>query len=240
LVPLLVRQGLTQAWLGIGIACLILTAVAWTGWPDPVTALGPQAETRRKPRAPLAMWGLYAEYGLNAVGLVPHMIFLVVFVARGLGLGLDAGAFYWVLFGLGAVVGPLLSGHLADRLGFRTALRLAFMIQAAAVIAPALDHSAPTLIASSLIMGASTPGIVPLALGRVHELAGHHPDAQKAAWRSATTAFACAQAFAGYAMSYLLARTGGDYATLFELGAGGFVLALVVDFVLSRKLAERR
>jgi hypothetical protein len=29
--------------------------------------------------------GLYLEYGLNAFGLVPHMIFLVVFIARGLG-----------------------------------------------------------------------------------------------------------------------------------------------------------
>ena len=234
LVPLLLRQGLTQAWLGIGIACLVLTAVAWGGWPDPVTS-GSEGDSPRKPWSSPALWALYAEYGLNAFGLVPHMIFLVVFVARGLGQGLDAGASYWVLFGLGAILGPLLSGHLADRLGFRTALRLAFGIQAAAVLAPSLGHSAPTLIVSSLIMGASTPGIVPLVLGRVHELAGRHPDAQRAAWRAATTAFACAQALAGYALSFLLARTGGNYALLFELGSGSVVLALLVDVAVNRR-----
>ena len=175
----------------------------------------------------------------NAFGLVPHMIFLVVFVVRGLGQGLDAGASYWVLFGLGAIVGPLLSGHLADRLGFRTALRLAYGLQAAAVLAPSLDHSAPTLIVSSLIMGASTPGIVPLVLGRVHELAGHHPEAQRAAWRAATTAFACAQALAGYVMAFLLARTGGAYALLFELGSGSVMLALVVDVLANRRTTKR-
>jgi predicted MFS family arabinose efflux permease len=159
-------------------------------------------------------------------------------VARGLGQGLDAGAFYWVLFGLAAIVGPLLSGHLADRLGFGTALRLALGLQAAAVLAPSLDHSGPTLIMSSLIMGASTPGIVPLVLGRAQELAGHHPDAQRAAWRAATTAFACAQALAGYALSYLLARTGGDYNLLFALGSGSLGAALLVDLVVNRRTTK--
>jgi predicted MFS family arabinose efflux permease len=237
LVPFLLRQGLTQAWLGIGTACLILTAVAWGGWPDPPTA-GPQGEAPRRARSSPALRGLYLEYGLNAFGLVPHMIFLVVFIARGLGQGVDAGASYWVVFGLGAIVGPLLSGRLADRLGFRTALRLAFGLQTAAVLAPALDHSAPTLIVSSLVMGATVSGVVPLALGRAHELAGRHPDAQRSAWRAATTAFACAQALGGYALSYLLARTGGDYALLFALGAGSLALALLVDLVVNRRTTK--
>ena len=30
-----------------------------------------------------ALRALYAEYAVNAVGLVPHMVFLVDFVARG-------------------------------------------------------------------------------------------------------------------------------------------------------------
>nr|WP_244549181.1 YbfB/YjiJ family MFS transporter [Bradyrhizobium canariense] len=46
---------------------------------------------------------------------MPHMIFLVDFVARGLGEGVQVGAEYWVLFGIGATAGPVLSGHLADR-----------------------------------------------------------------------------------------------------------------------------
>jgi len=45
----------------------------------------------RQPRAPLSLKALYAEYALCAVGLVPHMIFLVDFVARGLGQVLADG-----------------------------------------------------------------------------------------------------------------------------------------------------
>ena len=33
LVPLLLRQGLTQAWVGLGVIALILTVIAWPGWP---------------------------------------------------------------------------------------------------------------------------------------------------------------------------------------------------------------
>ena len=61
------------------------------------------------------------------------MVFLVDFVARGLGRGLETGAFYWLIFGLGAMAGALLAGNAADRIGFRAMLRLAFVIQAAAI-----------------------------------------------------------------------------------------------------------
>src|SRR5258707_13305044 len=69
---------------------------------------------------------LSAEYGLNALALVPHMVFLVDFVARGLGQGISAGSQYWVFYGIGATVGPLLTGHLADRAGFGPARRSIF------------------------------------------------------------------------------------------------------------------
>jgi predicted MFS family arabinose efflux permease len=174
---------------------------------------------------------LYASYALNAAGLVPHMIFLVVFVAQGLGRGVAAGAQYWVAFGLGAVAGPILGGHLADRIGFRAALRLAFALQAAAVAIPVFTTGTTALIVSSVVMGAFTPGIVPLVLGRTQELLRHHPAAQKAAWSRATTAFAVLQAVSAYGMSYLLSASGGHYALLFGLGAVTIALALAVDLV---------
>jgi len=64
------------------------------------------------------LWALYVEHVLNAAGLVPHMVFLVDFVARGLGRGIPTGARYWILFGVGAVMGPVLAGAAADRIGF--------------------------------------------------------------------------------------------------------------------------
>jgi predicted MFS family arabinose efflux permease len=180
LVPLLLHQGLTRTWIGLGALALILTLVAWTGWPrqnaiDVCSTYRVTLHLHRTSR----LRALYAQYALYAFGLVPHMIFLVDFVARGLGQGLHTGAEYWVLFGLGAIVGPVLSGHLADLIGFGPALRLAYLIQATAVALPLFGSGSAWLIVSSVGVGAFTPGIIPLVLGRVHELVAHHPDAQK-------------------------------------------------------------
>lgn len=232
LVPLLLERGLTETWLGLGMLALVLTAAAWGGWPRE-TLIRPAAPVEPRgsqTRSSLALKALYAEYALCALGLVPHMIFLVDFIARGLGHGVDVGARYWVLFGLGAIVGPVLAGYLADRIGFANAVRLAFLGQAAAVAVLTVSTGIFGLIVSSVLMGAFLPGIVPLVLGRVLELAPPDGQARKVAWGNATTAFALGQAVAAYGYSYLFAQ-GGGYTILFALGAGALVLALVTDIV---------
>jgi MFS family permease len=134
----------------------------------------------------------------------------------------------------------VLCGHLADRAGFGPALRIAFAVQAVALALPALGLVAHGgLIVSSVIVGAFTPGIVPLVLGRVQELLAHHPSLQKAAWSRATTAFAVLQASAAYGMSWLLGYSGGHYAWLFALGGSALVLGLLTDLVAG-KLHRRR
>jgi predicted MFS family arabinose efflux permease len=240
LVPLLLRQGLAAAWCGLGALSLFLTIVAWSGWPAgaparpiPPATRGPHHRPTRRVRV------LYLQYALNAAGLVPHMLFLVDFVARGLGQGLDSGARYWVLFGLGAIVGPVLSGHLADRTGFGPALRLAFLLQAASVLLPAVTPGPAGLIVSSLVVGAFTPGIVPLVLGRIHELLPHEPAAQRSAWSAATTGFALLQAAAAYGLTFVLTRSGGDYRLLFLFGAAALLLALAIDLVIGVSASRR-
>ena len=235
-VPLLLGWGLVQAWSGLGVLALALTVAAWNGWPDaaPARAAGaPVAAPTSK-----AVKALYVEYALNAVGLVPHMIFLVDFVARGLGQGLAAGGRYWVVFGVGAMLGPVLTGHLADRIGFGPAVRLAFLIQAGAVAVPALSASPAWLVVSSFLVGAFVPGIVPLVLGRLHELIAADAETRTAAWSRATAAFALGMAVAGYGLSFVYART-GDYAILFTLGAGAILLALAIDLVVGRAAGRR-
>jgi predicted MFS family arabinose efflux permease len=230
LVPLLLRQGLVTTWIGLGLLALALTIIAWGGWP----ADAPRAETaptQRRSHQTRTLRALYLEYALNAAGLVPHMIFLVDFVARGLGQGLQVGAEYWVLFGLGATVGPLISGHLADRAGFGPALRLSYFVQACAVALPALGLGPLALGLSSVVVGAFTPGIVPLVLGRVHELLPHHPAEQKAAWSKATVSFAILQAVAAYGLSFIFSQSGGNYALLFIVGAAALLLALAIDLL---------
>ena len=167
------------------------------------------------------------------------MVFLVDFIARGLGWGVAVGAWHWVLFGLGALAGPMLAGMLGDRIGFGPALRLAFAIKALCVgwLAVAAD---PVMVGvTSVVVGAFLPGNVALILGRVRELARGEPQAQRG-WTLATLAYAIGQAAAAYAFSYIFAHAGG-YALLFGIAAAALAAALAIDLVIARAgLGPRR
>jgi predicted MFS family arabinose efflux permease len=238
LVPLLLQQGLQHSWYGLGVLSAVLTLASWWNWPaasKPATA--PSHHSKHDHASP-AVRALLVQYGLNAVALVPHMVFIVDFVARGLGQGVAAGSRYWVLYGLGAIVGPLVTGHLGDRSGFGPALRAAFLIEAVAVLLPTVSTGPISLIVSSVVVGGFTPGIVPLVLGRIHELIPHSTEQQRAAWSHATTSFALFQAVAAYSFSWIYAHTGGDYLVLFGLGAAAVVLALALDFAIALTTSE--
>lgn len=242
LVPLLLQQGVKQAWYGLGVLSAVLTLISWKAWPAEAPAS--HAVTERPVvahgvRSPQVI-ALCVEYGLNALALVPHMVFLVDYVARGLGQGIAAGSYYWVLYGIGAVIGPLLSGHLADRTGFAAALRAAFLIEAVAVALPAVTNSPTALIVSSLIVGGFTPGIVPLVIGRIHELIPHSAASQRSVWAQATTTFALFQAAGAYGLSWLFAQSGGNYALLFAIGAAGVAAALGFELVSVVVLGRKR
>jgi predicted MFS family arabinose efflux permease len=238
LVALLLRFGLAQTWNVLGAVALLLTAAAWNGWPQ--TSEGEVAAPVSPPprvRSGAALRALHITYGLSAVGLVPAMVFLVDFIARANHLGVEAGARYWTLFGIAAIAGPVLLGSVADRIGFHPTLRATFVLDAGALVLLALTSHPAVLTLSVIILGASVPGVVPLAVGRVHELV--HVEAQRRhAWTICTVAFAIGQAVAAYGFSFLFAKTGGGYVLLFAVGAGAFALALLVDLVVA--FAARR
>ncbi|WP_246793154.1 YbfB/YjiJ family MFS transporter [Burkholderia perseverans] len=241
-VPLLLQRGLPATWIGIGLLSLALTALAWHGWPHEAAPPATPAAPARHRHAPASrpLRALYAEYALNAAGWVPHMIFLVDYVTRGLGQSLQVGAEYWVLFGIGATLGPVVAGALADRIGFGNALRLAFVLEIGGVAIPALGLGTFWLMLSSVVVGAFVTGTVPLVLGRLHELLAHHPARRDPAWRTATVGFALCQALAAYGLSYVFSHHGGDYRLLFAIGTASMVLALLIDLAagLSRRDAR--
>jgi predicted MFS family arabinose efflux permease len=233
LVALLLRYGLAVTWNVLGFLALLLTAVAWNGWPQASErdVAVPLPEHSRA-RSGAALRALHIGYGLSAVGLVPPMVFLVDFIARANHLGVEAGARYWTLFGFAAIAGPVLLGSVADRIGFRPTLRALFILDAGALVLLALTSHPAALVASVVILGASVPGVVPLAVGRVHELVHVEPQRRRA-WTACTVAFAIGQAAAAYGFSYLFAKTGGAYVMLFIIGAGAFALALVLDLAVA-------
>jgi predicted MFS family arabinose efflux permease len=231
LVPLLLQLGVSAAWFGLGALSLLLMVIGWSGWPPVAPATAPARELPA-PRLP-ALRSLYLLYALNGIGWMPHMIFLVDFVARGMGKGVQVGAEFWVVFGIAATFGPLVTGRIADRIGFGLMLRLAFLLEAGAVAIPAFSQGWIWLILSSIVMGSFVTGTVPLVLGRISELLPHHVEQQKAAWSFATVGFAVMQAAAAYGLSFVFAHNGGDYRPLFLIGSAAMIAALALDLVVT-------
>jgi predicted MFS family arabinose efflux permease len=233
LVPALLRTGVASAWIGLAALSFALTLATWRAWPAnarPATA----AAVALRPELRRALRHVYGQYGLMAVGVVPTMVFLVDFAVRSMHWSVTGGSLLWVVFGLGAVAGPLAYGAAADRFGLARAFRLTLALQVIAAATLACTTSTPAVLASAFVLGSYPPGAVPLVLGRVNALAGVQAAAQQAAWSRATTAFALVQAGAGYVDSYLLTASRGNYALLFLLAAAAFFLALVWDLLASQ------
>lgn len=236
LVPPLLSLGLQQTWFGLGLVAVILTAASWFAWPtsavhEAAAPTGPAAPT------PSGVYLLFAQYAFMAAGLVPAMVFLVDYVARGLGDGAHVGAMIWVMYGLGAIVGPVTYGFLADKLGARWSIRLVLVVQAIAVAMLPVAGSFTALAVLAVILGSFPPGIVPLALARVHELLPNHHQ-QQLAWSRATVSFATFQALSGFAYSALFNSSGGQHALLFVIAALAIVIALLLE--LGMILLNRR
>jgi len=232
IVPLLLSLGLQATWLGLGVLSLALTALSWFGWPSELPhATTATAQAEPVEPTPPAVYLLFAQYAFMAAGLVPAMVFLVDYVARGLGAGAHVGALVWIMYGLGAIVGPVSYGFLADHLGARTGIRLVLVVQAITLGLLAISHSFLALALLAVILGSFPPGIVPLALARVHELVPDH-HRQQVAWSRATVSFASFQALAGFAYSALFNATGGQHVLLFVIAGGAIVIALILEHAM--------
>jgi predicted MFS family arabinose efflux permease len=170
-----------------------------------------------------------AAQALFSLGLIPHSIYWVDYLVRGLGRPIGFGGLHWVLFGLGAVGGTYLWGRLADRIGFHAGLVLAFGTLAASVALPVIETAGWALVVSSLVVGAQ-PGFSAIIAGRAHQVVG--PAHMPRLWRAMALCAGIAQAAGGYAYVTLFAAT-QSYVALFLAGgasmaAGGLVALLIV------------
>ncbi|MFZ6647726.1 YbfB/YjiJ family MFS transporter [Undibacterium sp. TJN25] len=236
-VPLLLLLGLRETWLGLGGICLVLAAVNWNGWPQgsPVQGSATAAATASSAQPPLMAGSgfllIYIAYALMALGLVPAMIFLVDFIARGLGAGTHLGSLFWILYGVGAMLGPPLYGFLVDRIGARAAVRLLVLLQALAIMGLAVSSSHLLIALLTIVIGTFPPGIVPLVLAWIREKAPGDGAAQNIAWSKATIVFAASQAVGGYGYSAIFSHSEGNHRLLFELGATALAIALAADII---------
>ena len=228
-VPALADQGLTLVWLVLAAVAAAAGLYAWSALPREAPA-GRTAGGAARLERPILL--LLLAYGCDALGFIPHTVFWVDYIARGLGQGLAAGGAYWIAVGMGAAAGPFLVGLLADRIGFGPSYILAMAAKALAVALPLASTAPPVLLLSSLLVGALIAGTTTLCSGWTGERVGaaHH----RQVWGWMTSAFAVAQAGGAWGMSYLYAAT-GSYPLLFLLGA----LALALGAALALASARR-
>ncbi len=221
LVPPVAAEGVAWAWLLYAAITAILVALCWSGLkqaPAPVGAAPPIS------RASVLT---IIAYCASAAGFVPHTVFWVDYIARGLDFGLAAAGLYWVALGCAACVLPLLTGLLAERIGFAGAFRTALLIMTVFVLLPVFVHSPAALLASSLLgggMGIAMPG---LASGRAAELVG--VARHRSLWARMTILFAVVYAGTAYALSYVFART-LSYEAVFLIGAVVMLAGTLIEW----------
>lgn len=229
LVPWLLDQGLAAAWAGVALLGLTGAAVGFWGW----RAAGPEtAAERAAPQAALkwtpTVIGLVSARTLFSLGLIPHTIYWVDYLVRGLGHSMEFGGWHWALFGAGAISGTYLWGRLADRIGFRTGLALAFGAVAAGIALPVIQPAVWALVLSSLVVGAQ-PGLTAILSGRVHQLMG--PDGMAGVWRLSALVSTIVQAVGAYGYVTLFAVT-QSYVPIFLCGSAAMGLGAVIAISL--------
>jgi predicted MFS family arabinose efflux permease len=235
LIPLLLNFGLQQTWIGMAVLSAVLTAASWFAWPS--SRLGVAGQTEAGAHAPAhprfspSINLLYGQYALMVTACVPPMVFIVDFIARGLGAGTYMGSLFWILYGLGAIIGPPLYGLLADRMGAQPAMRLVVIVQAVALASVHVVDGYLPLGILTVVIGTFAPGIVPLTLARVNESIPHNRHRQNIVWSRATTISAAFMAGSGYAFSAIFNVSGSDYRLLFLIAAILLVLALLIDAI---------
>lgn len=229
LIPWLLAHGLAAAWMGVALIGFIGAAVAIWGW----RAAGPDTDAPyaegRKPVLPKLKWtstvfGLVSARTLFSLGLIPHTIYWVDYLVRGLDHDMDFGGWHWSLFGIGAISGTYLWGLLADRIGFRLSLALAFGAVAAGIALPVIQTAGWALVMSSLVVGAQ-PGLTAILSGRFHQLMG--PTRMAEVWRVSALVSTIFQAIGAYGYVTLFAIT-QSYVPLFLCGSAAMGLGAVI------------
>jgi predicted MFS family arabinose efflux permease len=241
IIPLFLNLGLAQTWIGLATVSAILTAASWFAWPaarlSPATS-APIASRAAPMRSEPGVNLLYVQYAFLAASVVSPMMFLVDFIARGIGMGTHYGAIFWVLYGVGAIAGPPLYGFLADRIGARQGVKLVSCVQIAALAGLYLSDNLIVLGILTIFIGTFPPGMVPLVLARVHELVPNSAPRQNIAWSRATIISAGSMAAAGYAFSALFNATGGKHRMVFLAAAALVLIALAVELARRLKSAQ--
>lgn len=240
LLPALISYDLISAWIGMGAVALVTTILTWNAWDTRITpthAAYVQASFSHLSQPQIKNVILISlAYSLCAIGYLPHTLFWVDYLVRELGMSFTSGGFFWATFGVGAAMGPLITGSLGDKFGLKRSLCIAFSFKAVGVAIPLFSTHPILLFISSLLVGIFTPGIVTLVSTYTLECVGY--ELHTKAWSGMTLSFAISQGVGGFLMAYFLTHF-ASYNTLFALSASALVVSLICILSTSTHYAEQ-
>ncbi|ROO74383.1 YbfB/YjiJ family MFS transporter [Vibrio crassostreae] len=236
IIPLLIYQSVESAWLGVGAIAFLATVLTWKTWSleakQSHCAMSPASFKDLSKRKRTSIRFVLLAYTFSAIGYLPHTLFWVDYIVRELGMSFTSGGFYWAVFGIGAAIGPIVTGVLGDKVGLKKALLAAFICKATGVAIPLMHTGEVALFVSSLLVGMFTPGIVTLVSTYTLELVGTQLHTKS--WGTMTMAFAVSQGTVGFVMAHYAPQL-TSYNVLFMLSASALILSILCIAFTSTK-----
>ncbi|MCG9633281.1 YbfB/YjiJ family MFS transporter [Vibrio sp. Isolate30] len=232
LIPLLISTSVISTWIGMGVITLLATLLTWRAWES--TSPSSSASYIKAPFSQLSVSQrhcvmlIFIAYTFDAIGYLPHTLFWVDYIVRDIGMSFSAGGFFWAAFGVGAAIGPILIGIVAEKQGIKLTLCIAFLFKAIGVGLPLMSIHPSALFISSILVGMFTPVTVMLVSTYTLECVGY--ELHTKAWGLMTISFALSQGIVGFLMAYLLSQ-GATYSQLFLVSTAALIMAaLCVSF----------
>ncbi len=221
-------------WLWFSVLGLVLAVPAWRWLPPPSASLAAPAGTSMKDNPPgkRFLWLMMAAYFCAGYGYVVSATFIVAIVEREPELA-GMGQLAFLIVGLSAVPAVMAWDLIARRLGYLIALLLAYVLQIAGIVLPAIDQSLTSVLLSAALFGGTFIGCVSLVLTMAGRL---YPSKPAKLMGRMTLSYGLAQIVAP-ALTGVLAEQSGNYFMGLWL-AGGFV-ALGAVLILVLKLSDQ-
>ena len=154
-------------WSGLWIAAGILSALAapfiWRTVKDCAVRPSVSRGTALRIPKPLPLWPLLVNYTCEGFGYSITATFIVAIVRARPG-GEALGDWVWVVVGLAGLPSCMLWSAAAERIGYPTALALAYVMQLTGILLPAISVSAFAAVLSAVFFGGTFMAITALML----------------------------------------------------------------------------
>ena len=218
-----------QQWLWFGIlgGLLAIPAWRWLPRPKPLSHTDSARSMQDQPPGRRFMWLMMAAYFCAGYGYVISATFIVTIVEREPALA-GMGQLVFLTVGLAAAPAVLLWDLVARYLGYLGALLLAYLVQVAGIILPALSESLAVILLSAVLYGGTFIGCVSLVLTMAGRL---YPSRPASLMGKMTLSYGAAQIIAP-ALTGMLAAQSGHYNMGLWLAGGIVTLGAVLILLL--------